>query len=211
MSKAAFNKIKTQKYKTMIRAFQRIQPNQKQAILKEYFTMCKMVYRIRTTVAYFQDVDHDHSDSKPTPLEQIKELFNEDPTFAKMISIVKGCLINVFEGTDPGQPLLNAVDESASFASRKSLKQQQSSSASIFQNTALRQVIEEEDDFFMTSALVTPKQKFQKKNKNVEYESSSYSDSMSDNQYDFSIPEITETMHTTLSTLASYELLTVDQ
>lgn len=63
----------------------------------------------------------------------------------------------------------------------------------------------------MTSALVTPKQKFQKKNKNVEYESSSYSDSMSDNQYDFSIPEITETMHTTLSTLASYELLTVDQ
>lgn len=53
MSKAAFNKIKMQKYKTMIRAFQRIQPNQKQAVLKEYFTMCKMVYRIRTTVAYF--------------------------------------------------------------------------------------------------------------------------------------------------------------
>ena len=67
--------------------------------------MCKMVYRIRSTVAYY--VDRDCDDGENTPLEEVKKLANEDETFAKMISIVNRCLTNIFAGTDPSQPILN--------------------------------------------------------------------------------------------------------
>ena len=95
MSKSAFNRIKTPKYKAMIKQFQLIQPRNKQAVLKEYFSMCKMVYRIRCTVAYYQDAEIEE-DSDLSPLDKVKQLYNEDPTFAKMINIVKKCLVNIF-------------------------------------------------------------------------------------------------------------------
>lgn len=53
----------------------------KSAILKEYFNMYKMLYRIRSTVAYYWDCGERSS-------SMIKELYSQDKTFLKMIRIV---------------------------------------------------------------------------------------------------------------------------
>ena len=113
MTKSAFNRIKTKKYKNMIRRIQLISTDAKKAILAEYFSMCKMVYRIRSTVSYYQYEDYDEK-SKLTALQKVQELYNEDDTFAKMMSIVRTSLVNIFAGTDPAQILLKGDDSEPS-------------------------------------------------------------------------------------------------
>lgn len=84
--------------------------------------MCKMVYRIRCTVAYYQDTECE-ADSEITPLDKVKQLYNQDPTFAKMINIVKKCLVNIFQGTDPNQPLLNGAESVPTSPKKKKKKE----------------------------------------------------------------------------------------
>ena len=68
--------------------------------------MCKMVYRVRTTVAYFQGTLVGEES-----LNKMKELYREDDTFATMIKIVRTCLLNLFQGTHD-QPVYNGHDDS---------------------------------------------------------------------------------------------------
>ena len=55
MKNYAFSKIKQKKYKTLTFKLLAITEAQKQALLTEYFNMCKMVYRIRSMVAENED------------------------------------------------------------------------------------------------------------------------------------------------------------
>ena len=100
----AFSNFKKKKYQALIVKLNLVQSNHKNALLKEYFSMCKMVYRIRCVVAYMWD-QGEHSSN------MIKELYNSDPTFTKMIQILKQQMYNLFHGTDPDQQLANSSGE----------------------------------------------------------------------------------------------------
>lgn len=89
-----FKKVKNKKYKQLTFSLQAITPAKKHALLEQYFNMCKMVYRIRSTVAYFWNQGE-------RSLELVNELFMHDETFAKMNQIVRKNIINLFSGTDP--------------------------------------------------------------------------------------------------------------
>ena len=73
----------------------------KKAVIREYFNMFKMLYRIRSIVAYCWD--NGESSSKT-----IKKLYNKDKTFVKMIKIVQRSIWNLFQGTDKNWTALGA-------------------------------------------------------------------------------------------------------
>ena len=50
-----YNHVKKDKYKKLTFALSSITTNHKKAVLKQYFSMCKMVYRIRAAAAYIWD------------------------------------------------------------------------------------------------------------------------------------------------------------
>ena len=60
--------------------------------------MCKMLYRLRMIVTYTWDTGVHSAD-------EIKSLYNDDETFAKMQEIILACLFNLFTGTNPNQKL----------------------------------------------------------------------------------------------------------
>lgn len=74
--------------------------------------MCKMVFRIRSIVAYTwhmetnQITDSAEAGSQNPQLDKIKALYNEDFTFIKMNEIVRQNMVNLFEGTDSEQNIL---------------------------------------------------------------------------------------------------------
>ena len=72
-----------------------------QAVLDEYFLVCKMIYRIKSTINYTW---HKHYD-----LDELIGMYQNDHTFQKMQSIVHRGLINVFQGTDPDEPVLGTI------------------------------------------------------------------------------------------------------
>ena len=78
----AFQNYKKKKYQILTVKLSAVGENHKVALIREYFSMCKMVYRIRCVVAYMWDQGEQSSN-------RIKELYNSDQTFIKMISIVK--------------------------------------------------------------------------------------------------------------------------
>ena len=78
----AFKNYKKKKYQILTVKLNSVGENHKNALIREYFSMCKMVYRIRCVVAYMWDQGEQSSN-------RIKELYNSDQTFIKMISIVK--------------------------------------------------------------------------------------------------------------------------
>ena len=71
-----------------------IKPEQKEYVLKEYFNLCKMVYRINSIVAY-------NWNQGAASYDLIFRLYNQDETFAKMIEIAKNSIFQVFKGTNP--------------------------------------------------------------------------------------------------------------
>ena len=76
-----------------------IKESHKKALLKEYFELYKMVYRIRSIVSY-------HWDRSKDALMDIKNLYFNDDTFKKMILMVQQHVINLFEGTNKKHVLL---------------------------------------------------------------------------------------------------------
>ena len=78
-----------------------IKPQQKEYVLKEYFNLCKMVYRINSIVAY-------NWNQGAASYDLIFRLYNQDETFAKMIEIAKNSIFQVFKGTNPRQKLIIA-------------------------------------------------------------------------------------------------------
>lgn len=70
---------------------------QKYAVLKEYYDLCKLIYRIRDTVAYCKFTNQGNFYS-------LKALFNENPGFTKMVKTAQRLLFNVFIGTESKQP-----------------------------------------------------------------------------------------------------------
>ena len=101
----------------------KIKIHQKESLLKEYFNMCKMVYRINSVVAYnWNQGEYSH--------ESIIRLYNEDETFATMIKIVKNAIINLFKGTNPRHKVIaEAERECNSLQITKTLSQKQLNNA----------------------------------------------------------------------------------
>ena len=64
--------------------------------------MCKILYRIKSDVDFFLNK------GGPESIKQIKRLFNEDVSFAKMQSSMKIAIKNLLGGTDPRQILRDA-------------------------------------------------------------------------------------------------------
>ena len=60
--------------------------------------MCKMVYRIRSVIAYTWD--------QGGGIPAVLELWHHDETFLKMVEIVRKNIGNLFTGTDPYQEIL---------------------------------------------------------------------------------------------------------
>ena len=52
MKTLSFHRMRNKRYKQLALALQSVTPKKKQIVLHEYFSMCKMVYRIRSTEAY---------------------------------------------------------------------------------------------------------------------------------------------------------------
>lgn len=71
-----------------------IKPEIKETLLKEYFDLYKMVYRIRSMVSYYWEVG---KDSKSL----IKNLYFHNETFQRMVKYVQQKVCNIFEGTNP--------------------------------------------------------------------------------------------------------------
>ena len=80
MKMHAFQNYKKKKYQLLIVKLNLVTQNHKEALIKEYFSMCKMAYRIRCVVAYMWDQGEKSSN-------MIRELYNSDQTFIKMIWI----------------------------------------------------------------------------------------------------------------------------
>ena len=55
----SFGRAKQKKYKNMALKLSAITKQQKTGLLKEYFSMCKMIYRIRSLAAYTWDHGED--------------------------------------------------------------------------------------------------------------------------------------------------------
>ena len=70
-----------------------ISESTKNAVIQEYFNMFKMVFRIRSTVAYIWD-------NGSSSANMIKKLYMKDKTFIKMIRIVQRSIFNLFQNTD---------------------------------------------------------------------------------------------------------------
>lgn len=94
-----YNKVDKVKYKRLTFALSSITTNHKKAVLKQYFSLCKMVYRIRAAASYIWDQGSNQ-------LEVIKQKYNEDQTFAKMVRIAKKNITTVFADTDPAWVIL---------------------------------------------------------------------------------------------------------
>ena len=77
-----FSHVKNKKYKDLTFSLQSITELQKKALLEQYFNMCKMIYRIRSTVAYFWSQGE-------KSLELVNDLYSNDETFAKMFQIAR--------------------------------------------------------------------------------------------------------------------------
>lgn len=93
------------------------------ALLKEYFKLCKMLYRIRCTIAYNWNQAMGENQLE-TELD-----IQEDSTFDKMIQIVHTCLVNCFGGTDKNhqvvyQPLEANQIKKHGFKDSKAVKDQ---------------------------------------------------------------------------------------
>ena len=56
-----------------------IPPNAKDILLREYFKMCKMLYRIRSLAMYTWEMCSEADEA----VEKIKELYNENTRFAE--------------------------------------------------------------------------------------------------------------------------------
>ena len=65
-----FSQALKKKYKTLTFKLSLIQPKHKEALLNEYFEMCKMVYRIRSMVAYTW-----YEYQKTNDLKMMRELY----------------------------------------------------------------------------------------------------------------------------------------
>ena len=105
MKVLSFHRMRNKKYKQLALDLQKVTPKKKQIVLNEYFSMCKMVYRVRSTEAYMIGLHPDQA----SQLEVVSSLYNEDSTFRKMISIVNNSVLNLFQGTDPDEPIMNAA------------------------------------------------------------------------------------------------------
>ena len=97
-----FKNVKNKKYKALTFSLQAITEAQKKALLKQYFDMCKMLYRIRSVVSY----NYYHENAE----EMVKELYANDETFAKMIQIVHKNIINLFSGTEPDYKVIGVIE-----------------------------------------------------------------------------------------------------
>ena len=81
-----------------------IKDKHKNALLKEYFDMYKMIYRIRSMVSYYWEFDKNSTDC-------IKDLYLHNETFQKMIKIMQRKFTNLFEGTNKDHVILE-LDQS---------------------------------------------------------------------------------------------------
>lgn len=99
----SFKFIKQDKYMWLSFKLSAIMPHKKQALLREYFNMCKIVYRIHSQVAYTLY-------TTAYSFDAVRELYNEDKAFAKMVEIVKTNMVNLFKGTDPYQGLMEVEE-----------------------------------------------------------------------------------------------------
>ena len=102
-----FKRIQLRGYKNLALKLSEINKHHVNAVLEEYFSMCKMIYRIRSIVDY----EWKHESARSTKqgasrFQRIIALYNQDFTFMKMNEIVRRSLANCFEGTDPTQQLL---------------------------------------------------------------------------------------------------------
>ena len=72
----------------------------KQALLKEYFAMCKNLFKIRSVIAYHVNCGHD-----------IVKTLPEDTSFVRMVHSIKTSLVNLFQGTKAKQSLLDDLGD----------------------------------------------------------------------------------------------------
>ena len=72
--------------------------------------MCKIVYRIRSLVAYTWDGNNSTTapgEAWKAPIKALEELYCHDSTFALMIRMVRKHLTFLFEGTDINHQVIN--------------------------------------------------------------------------------------------------------
>ena len=115
--------------------------------------MCKMVYRIRSMISYTWDGNN--CTGKTTPLQAVKDLFGNDPTFSLMISMVRKNLTFLLEGTDPDHSLVSNVVKKR--MPRKQVDFVQLENWQISQGyremkSSTQNKEEEKDSFFLTAA-----------------------------------------------------------
>ena len=95
-----FKNYKLNNNKMITMRLEEIKEHHKQAVISEYFKLCRMVYRCRMKACMASDLTCNSLDS-------MKKLFTEDATFGKQIKMVYSLLLNVFQGTDSRLPLRN--------------------------------------------------------------------------------------------------------
>ena len=118
----SFKHTKQKKYKQLALNLAAIESKHKDALLKEYFNLCKMIYRIASLVDYTWCQNDQEEDSH----ELILELFSENQTFDKMIAITHAQLENIFSGTDPEHKVIKEPKEAQIVITKKQMKRQSS-------------------------------------------------------------------------------------
>ena len=89
--------LKNNYYKTLMFKLSAIKATHKKSLLSEYFNMCKMLYRVRSLVAYTLYEGKE---------DLIFQLYNNQSDLAKMVQKVKKNMLNLFGNTDPNHCLL---------------------------------------------------------------------------------------------------------
>lgn len=142
----SFKKVKNKKYKQLTFSLQLVNETKKRALLEQYFNMCKMVYRIRSTVAYYWSQGE-------KSLELVNELYTKNEMFAKMIAIVHKNIINLFSGTKSNQKVLgnSKSKKKLQAAARASLKQKMIEDDSAKNISNAMESFNENGEIFMTA------------------------------------------------------------
>ena len=74
----AFKNTKQKKYKSLAMKLACIEQRHKEAILKEYFGMCKMIYRIISVVVYTWDNQEEGEDDIEEVFKNVMELYTQN-------------------------------------------------------------------------------------------------------------------------------------
>lgn len=105
MMKNALQKGKNKKFKTIARNLSCISDDHVKIVLKEYFKMCKLVYRLRSLSSVIWEQSMGNRDS-------VAELYFKNDLFITMVKMVQRSLVNIFSGTSPKEELVDLASVS---------------------------------------------------------------------------------------------------